>query len=430
MSISIHNIAFAIEILLAELIFLIPARRRPHFALRLALATAFSVAASCLLVFRGGPLPYALLRLLRIVLVFGATVLAMGWCFAIPLPTLITACASGYAVEHICFHITLIIGNTTPLLAGVSGPVARWELLEYLLFPVFYLIFALLAWLFFRKNNGYSEQSARMNGASITLIAVTIGMTRLSDIWRDNLSIIVSFYAVAGCLLALCIQWVMLRAIRLQHENETMRLLWREERRQYELSKKEIETLNIKHHDLKKRLAELNVVLTAQEIDTIAEAVDAYDRKVRTGNEALDVLLTKKNMICRSEGIMIGYVGDASALSFMTAMEVYSLFGNAVDNAVEAVRKLDDPQQKTIDIKVEKTGSMVSMTFTNYFTGELRMQDGLPVTTRTDEEGFHGFGVRSMQNIAEKYGGGLSAVAADGIFTLTVYVFGETHEAA
>lgn len=52
------------------------------------------------------------------------------------------------------------------------------------------------------------------------------------------------------------------------------------------------------------------------------------------------------------------------------------------------------------------------LSFTNYFSGTRRMEDGFPVTTKTEEEGFHGYGMKSMRLIAEKYGGSLTAAVS------------------
>jgi hypothetical protein len=49
------------------------------------------------------------------------------------------------------------------------------------------------------------------------------------------------------------------------------------------------------------------------------------------------------------------------------------------------------------------------------------MKDGIPQTSKLEEEGFHGFGMKSMAMIAEKYGGGLNVATDDDLFTLNVY---------
>ncbi len=98
----------------------------------------------------------------------------------------------------------------------------------------------------------------------------------------------------------------------------------------------------------------------------------------------------------------------------------------AISNAVEAVEKLEDPEKKIIDIVSERRGDMVSIHISNYFDGKLRLEDGMPVTSKTWEEGFHGFGMKSMKLIAEKYGGSLSASADGDLFTLDVYLMNST----
>lgn len=422
----VHRVIFALQIVLAELIFLIPAEKRRHFALRCLAAVLFSVAASYLFVFYVDWIPYALARLLRMILVFAATVAAMHFCFRLKPSALFAACVSGYALQHISFHITKLIGTLTPFFPWeeVLG-IPRWEWIEYLLFPALYLLFALTIGRYLAQSRSYESGDLRLNSVSLVIVVITIGFTRISEIWPDSEGLLVSCYAIASCVMALVVQWILFRSIHLEHENSMIRRLWQEDRRQYELGKKEIEIINVKHHDLKKRLAEINTMLTQEEINTIADAVDIYDRKISTGNDALDVLLTKTNLLCKSEGIMLTYVGNGSDFSFMSTMDVYSLFGNAVDNAIEAVRKLDNPAQKTVDIRTGRIGSMITITVTNYFTGSIQLKDGLPATTKQAETGFHGFGMKSMQLIAQKYHGSLQMDAENNLFTLVIYLFDE-----
>ncbi len=50
------------------------------------------------------------------------------------------------------------------------------------------------------------------------------------------------------------------------------------------------------------------------------------------------------------------------------------------------------------------------------------MQNGLPVTSKKEEKGYHGFGLKSIRYTAEKYGGFMTVEAAHGIFMLRVVV--------
>lgn len=423
---NLHRIAYAVEILLAELIFLIPAEKRCHMAHRGTIAVLFSSAVSYFFVISIEGIPHELAHLLRLIVVFSATVVAMYFCFDLKFSVVASACVAGYAVQHMTFNIIKVISGTTNLLPNLTlWDLPRWELLEYVLFPPIYLFIGLTIGVYSAKYQCYRKVDPRLNSLSVIIILLTIGFTRLANILGDSGSITVSLYSIASCILALSVQLVLFRSINLQHENDTIRLLWQEDQRQYEITKKTIETINIKHHDLKNRLTEINAFLSEEDIRSIEEAVSTYDSKIKTGNEALDVLLTKNSLLCKAEGIIITYMGNGSDFSFMSTMDVYSLFGNAVDNAIEAVRKVADPEKKVVDIVTEKCGNMITIIITNYCEGEIAFTDGVPTTTKTAEEGFHGFGMKSMRLLAEKYHGSLNVRLEDNLFILMVSVFDE-----
>ena len=161
--------------------------------------------------------------------------------------------------------------------------------------------------------------------------------------------------------------------------------------------------------------------LPREEVESIKDAVRIYGSRIRTGNEVLDVLLTENSLRCSEEGISLTYTGNGADFSFMQTMDIYSLFGNAVSNAMEAVSKLGDPDKKIIDITSERIGDMVNIRICNYFDGDIVMGDALPKTSKKEEEGFHGFGMKSMAIIAEKYGGGLNISTDGDLFILNVY---------
>jgi sensor histidine kinase regulating citrate/malate metabolism len=162
--------------------------------------------------------------------------------------------------------------------------------------------------------------------------------------------------------------------------------------------------------------------LPPEEAESLMQDIRIYDSTVKTGNPALDVLLTEKSNKCQVKGISLTCSGDGSVLSFMRTMDIYSLFGNAVDNAIEAVDSLEE-EKKYIDIAIEKRGDLVFLSFSNYFNGTLApLAEGLPQTTKTDEIGYHGFGMKSMKQIAGRYDGDLSVTTRGEIFYLNIYL--------
>ena len=129
--------------------------------------------------------------------------------------------------------------------------------------------------------------------------------------------------------------------------------------------------------------------------------------------------MTEKNILCYSNRVKFSYMIDGSLFNFLTQREIYSLFGNALDNALEAVTKIDDPERRMITLKSSSRGGMAVLQVENTYAGDMNLaDDALPHTTKTGSG--HGFGLRSIQRIAEKHGGTMTLRTEGGVFRLTV----------
>ena len=115
-------------------------------------------------------------------------------------------------------------------------------------------------------------------------------------------------------------------------------------------------------------------------------------------------------------------VVDGSLLDFMDTMDICSILGNALDNAIEYEKKMEDPEKRLIHMAVFSQKNFVILRFENYFEGILDMQDGIPVTTKSKKKEFHGFGIRSIRYTVNKYGGAVSITQKDNWFELKVLI--------
>ena len=193
------------------------------------------------------------------------------------------------------------------------------------------------------------------------------------------------------------------------------------ERKHYNRSKEAIDLINIKLHDLKKKLNSLSDKLLPSEIEEIKKTVGVYNNKIQTGNEVLDVVFAERSSVINENEIKLTVLGDGNALLFMSSMDLYSLFSNAVDNAIEAVLKLEDREKRVISLVIETRGDFININMTNYFNGELNILEGIPLTTKTQEKGHHGFGVKSMKLVAEKYGGSIDIHSSNDKYYLDMF---------
>ena len=89
-----------------------------------------------------------------------------------------------------------------------------------------------------------------------------------------------------------------------------------------------------------------------------------------------------------------------------------------MENALEYVARLDARDKRFVRLSLRRSGAFVSLVVENYFEGDLRLRGGLPETTKRGE--LHGYGMKSMRMITEKYGGTMSVAAEDGTFAVSV----------
>ena len=110
---------------------------------------------------------------------------------------------------------------------------------------------------------------------------------------------------------------------------------------------------------------------------------------------------------------------DGGNFEFMESGDLYCMFGNLIDNALEAVSKIQEKEKRIINLSARRKGNIIFIEEDNYFVGELVFKDGLPVTSKEDKN-YHGFGTKSLRMIVRKYGGELSTTSDNNIFHLSI----------
>ncbi len=102
-------------------------------------------------------------------------------------------------------------------------------------------------------------------------------------------------------------------------------------------------------------------------------------------------------------------------------MDICTIFGNALDNAIEAVMRIEDPEKRLIHLTVSAQHAFVLIHVENYFEGELKFEGGNLVSTKGDDR-FHGYGFKSLRYTAERYGGSVSVEAENNWFDLKLLI--------
>lgn len=233
------------------------------------------------------------------------------------------------------------------------------------------------------------------------------------------LYLIFAAYDILCSIFTMCIQYGIFMSGKLQQDYKILEHLLHQQKRQMQESKANIEFINIKCHDLKHQLALLGGKLSQDEREEFQRAISIYDSSLKTGNEALDIILAEKSLKCKNNNIKLDCIAYGERLNFMTPSDIYSLFGNAIDNAIEAVQDVKDDDKKYISNVVKESLGMLSIHIENYYEGVLVFENGLPVTTKSDKR-YHGFGMRSIKMIVEKYLGNMTLSHENQNFNLNI----------
>lgn len=292
------------------------------------------------------------------------------------------------------------------------------------------LIINALSYFLFARRFGKEEDTEYLQSMPILLLSgamllVCVLFQQLFEQYAAGIGrplyVIFGCFDMTSCAFALCIQYAVYRSGLLHRDYSLLEHVLHLQKEQMKVSKETIDLINIKCHDLKKQIALLGDRnhITKEEIGELNRAISIYDAAVKTGNEALDVLLAEKTLLCENKNIQFNCIADGYSLGFMRPSDIYSLFGNAIDNAIEAVERNADESRRCIGMSVKESKGMISAHFENYYAGELDFDDGLPLTTKSDKR-YHGFGMKSIKMLAEKYGGYVSVKAEDGVFNLNI----------
>ncbi len=407
---------FALELMLASALCALWHERRKNFALRVLAGALAMLAAS--MAFEALFSRSAATMIARCVMLHALCALGIGFCFRVSAGEALFSMTAAGALQHfsfcaarLCCYLLLPAFGSQTFVYG---------------YPVFVVPCMLLChMLISRRLRG----KCGVQGGEVILLLVGMLLyvnvfQNLFDVFSNGMgdkayTVYVLFDMLASLFL-LSLQCAIVRRENAEQQSAVLRQLLQRQRRQMEISRETIELINIKCHDIKHQISRLSGRITPGEAENLTRLVDIYDGMAQTGSEALDVLLAEKSLLCGQRGIRFECMADGARLSFMDPGDVYALFGNAMDNAIEAVEKLaDDGGERTIALRVGERKGMLLIHIENPCTGELTYEGGLPRTTKGDTR-YHGFGMKSIRMIAGKYGGSMSAGAKDGLFTLNI----------
>lgn len=334
--------------------------------------------------------------------------------------TALFAATVGYSLQHTCergWEVVRYNWNIPTWLDRV--------ILSLILILALYLYGRIAVWnKKYRRFNHIDRLDSKIPvliaAAVITInIVMDLRLYSTSDFLNDEMMNYTRVTSAVTSFLVLLVSMCHLRESDSRVRAEIADQLLHSEQARFEQDKAIHDAINIKCHDIRHQIAALGEKGYRKELKEIGSLVNIYDTAVRSENTALDVVLSNKSLACLQKGITFSCIADGRQLSFMADEDVYALFGNIMDNAIDAVSRITDPERRLISLSVRVRAGCLIIEEENFFEGEIRFDDGLPITSKSDKT-YHGFGMQSIRMLTERYEGDIQLESGAGIFKLSI----------
>ncbi|WP_405097242.1 ATP-binding protein [Oceanobacillus sp. FSL H7-0719] len=309
-------------------------------------------------------------------------------------------------------------------------------LLEFVLLVVIYGFLFIIIWLIEKR---YVPKTGKLNirhrelWSTVVIGAAVFAISNLSFIsagtpfsgqYATEILNIRTLVDIGG-LAILFAYHIQLYDLRVRHELKAVQNILQNQYEQYQQSKESIELVNYKYHDLKNQIIALKAEVDPEKrksfLTVMEDEIKSFEAQNKTGNHVLDTLLTSKNLICMKHGITLTTVADGTLLNDMDVIDISTIFGNALDNAIEYEMKIDDEEKRLIHVSVFEQKNFLMIRIENYFEGRLELEEGLPVTTKKDTFN-HGYGLKSIRYTVQKNDGVVSVNQKNNWFELKILI--------
>lgn len=161
-------------------------------------------------------------------------------------------------------------------------------------------------------------------------------------------------------------------------------------------------------HDVKKHIKAIEDLYTTGQEQTAGEYINEIGDLLKplipiqyTGNPILNILLTDKEMLMKDKGISLDIKIDNVSLDFIEPIDVTTIFGNLLDNAIEAAEKVEG--DRYIYIKIGSRHQMIVIRIENS-CNIVRWKNDMPISQKGKNGGI---GLLNVKSSIEKYDGSL-----------------------
>lgn len=189
---------------------------------------------------------------------------------------------------------------------------------------------------------------------------------------------------------------------------------------------RQIDDINKLSHDMRNHLATLAAMNGSEEANAYIASLNQRFAPIAvqkiSGCAVLDVLLARKMDECSRVGASLVPCISQDAIGALNAIaspDLCTLYGNLLDNAIEAVSVLPSADQKTVTLRTNLRGCFLLIRTENHYLGERKPHGNGFFTTKSDANA-HGYGLRSIRDCVNNLGGEMTLSAENRLFIVNI----------
>lgn len=181
-------------------------------------------------------------------------------------------------------------------------------------------------------------------------------------------------------------------------------------------------------HDMKNHLLVLRTMEKANQWDELHDYLEEISKdifddsmKIWTGNTMADLILNSKKRQADSEEIDFSIDSNMTGDIPFTDRETISLFGNLLDNAIEACERMTSAE-KWVNVRINRQNHLLYIEIENSIEEPPKEKDHRIISCKSDK-GLHGYGLKNVQQIVDKYDGIYSYQIKENSFLTSISFF-------
>lgn len=264
----------------------------------------------------------------------------------------------------------------------------------------------------------------------VAFIVIIYYLTNLDNLGQEKIIFLLVLVSVMLMLFTTLHMFFFENFLNVKKKNDEIEKLKYKNQMQYAYYKEKLiedEKLKQIYHDLKNHMIVIQSGASnerKQYVENLLQRVVEYDDWIVSGCNVLDAILYAKKAETKSLEInmKVIIVKDLSDINFVDEIDLCSIFGNLLDNAIEGCQRVSETIVRKIVINIDIVNSFFVMVIENSFNAESVQKSNNIFTTSKQDKLLHGIGIQSVKAAIEKYDGHLILEPTNEKFIVKVLV--------